>query len=84
MATKQPPTDEDARVALTLIIMHASGAMLDDDGSAVQAMASSLWPKTIHRDALAYGSGAIATIAAAFGLDAEQVASLAQHMFANT
>lgn len=52
------------------------------DGDAVRAMAASLWPKSIKREALEYGAGAVEVVARAFGIDAEQLAKVAQHMFA--
>lgn len=80
MAPKEPITTEDAKVAATLITMAASGRMLDEHGEEIVNLAHALWPKNIHRDALRYGPEAVRMVCIAFGIDAEQVATIAQRM----
>lgn len=82
MPPKQPPTDEDKTIAVALIVMAASAQMLTEGADDITALAHALWPKSIHRDALTYGPGALTTMCVAFGIDAEQVSLIAQRMVA--
>lgn len=82
MAPKQPPTKDDQDTAVALIVMACSAQLLTEGVDDVMALAHSLWPKTIHRDALVYGPGACAALCAAFGIESEPLATLAQHLVA--
>lgn len=82
MAPKQPPTKEDQDTAVALIVMACSAQLLTEGTDDVMALAHALWPKSIHRDALLYGPGALLAICAAFGIESDPLATLAQHLVA--
>lgn len=82
MPPKQPPTDEDKTIATALIIMAASAQMLTEGADDIMGLAHALWPKSINRDALVYGPGAVTTLCVAFDIDVEHVSTIAQRMVA--
>lgn len=80
MPPKKQPTETDLLAAHALIVMHASGRLLDETGADVKALAHAMWPTTIDRTSLELGSAAVELVCRACTIDAEQLTTIAQYL----